>query len=219
MTSPDPHALATTSLSQSDPRLASLIASVGPCTLGQTQTGPFHIPGHFEALVESIVSQQLSVKAADTIYKRILALGPNGTLPPPADLLLIPTETLRAAGLSFQKISYTRDLCTKIVDKTIILPDLEHLPDEDVIQTLRLVKGIGRWTAEMFLIFRLGRPDILPVADLGIQQGIKKLYNLKEDPKPERMEKIAKPWRPYRSIACWYLWRHHERTKIAKPKK
>lgn len=207
-----PHAEAMRVLSAADDKLAEIIAEVGPCklrvhTLGKTNSFEF-----FEALVESIVSQQLSVKASDTIYGRVLALG-GGKLLPPAELALVPEETLRKVGLSGQKVRYVHDLCAKVSDGRVVLTDLENLGDEEVIERLRLVKGIGRWTAEMFLMFRLGRPDVLPVQDLGIQQGMKKLYKMRESPTPDKMVKVAKKWRPYRSIACWYLWRVHEKVK------
>ncbi|UQA60317.1 DNA-3-methyladenine glycosylase family protein [Polyangium aurulentum] len=207
-----PHAEAMRALSLADARLGAVIADVGPCRLGVHTSGPFHTPGYFESLVESIVSQQLSVKAADTIFGRVVALG-GGKLPPPAELLVMPEETLRGAGLSGPKIKYLRDLCEKVTTGALVLEELSALEDEAVIERLRAVKGVGRWTAEMFLIFRLGRPDVLPVADLGIQKGMKLLFNLRKDPVPERMEKLAKPWRPYRSIACWYLWRLYERSR------
>lgn len=207
-----PHAEAMRVLSAADERLAEVIHEVGPCklrvhTLGKTDSLEF-----FEALVESIVSQQLSVKASDTIYGRVLALG-GGKLLPPSELVAVPEETLRKVGLSGQKVRYVHDLCTKVVNKSVVLTDLEKLDDEEVIERLRLVKGIGRWTAEMFLMFRLGRPDVLPIQDLGIQQGMKKLYKMRDVPTPDKMVKVAKKWRPYRSIACWYLWRVHEKVK------
>lgn len=213
-----PHHEATLALSATDPRLAALIAEVGPCKLAAHHSVPADPSTFFESIIESIVSQQLSTKASDTIFGRVLALG-NGKLLPPDELVKVEETTLRAAGLSGQKIAYMRDLCEKIRSGAVRLEELPKLDDEGVIEHLRRVKGVGRWTAEMFLIFRLGRPDVLPVADLGIQQGMKKLYNMRTDPTPERMAKTAKPWRPYRSIACWYLWRHHERSKTApKPK-
>ncbi|MDC3956132.1 DNA-3-methyladenine glycosylase family protein [Polyangium jinanense] len=213
-TAPDPHAEALRFLSAADPRLAELIHSVGPCRLGSAAqtSGPFHTPGFFEAIVESIVSQQLSVKASDTIFGRVLALG-GGKLLPPAELLRVEEQALRTCGLSGSKVKFIRDLCEKLLDGTLVLDELPALDDEAVIEHLRRVKGIGRWTAEMFLIFRLGRPDVLPVADLGIQKGMKKLHGLRKDPTPERMIKLARPWRPYRSVACWYLWRLHETKK------
>jgi DNA-3-methyladenine glycosylase II len=207
------HAEAERALSAADARLAKVIAEVGPCQLGANLTTPFHhTSSYFASLVESIVSQQLSVKASDTIYGRVVALG-GGALPGPVEMLATPDATLRAAGLSGQKIGYLRDLCGKVSCGALVLEDLPALGDEAVIERLRAVKGVGRWTAEMFLIFRLGRPDVMPVADLGIQKGMKLLFNLRKDPPPERMLKLSRPWQPYRSIACWYLWRLYERSK------
>lgn len=203
-------------LSAADARLASLIAEVGPCTLLERAKHPPDPSTFFETVAESIVSQQLSTKAADTIYGRVLALG-GGKLLPPDELLRVEEAALRAAGLSGQKVKYLRDLAEKTASGKLHLEKLPSLDDEQVIEHLCLVKGVGRWTAQMFLMFRLCRPDVLPVADLGIQQGIKKLYNLRSDPTPAKMETIANPWRPYRTFACWYIWRHHERTP--KPKK
>ena len=208
----EPHAEALRILSAADEKLAEIIAEVGPCKLRIHTPGKTDAHEFFESLVESIVSQQLSVKASDTIYKRVLALG-GGKLLGPKELAAVPDETLRGAGLSGQKVRYVRDLCLKVADGSVNLTNLETLDDEEVIERLRLVKGIGRWTAEMFLMFRLGRPDVLPVQDLGIQQGMKKLYKMREVPTAEKMEKVAKKWRPYRSIACWYLWRVHEKMK------
>jgi DNA-3-methyladenine glycosylase II len=207
-----PHAEAMRVLSAADDRLAEVIAEVGPCKLRVHTNGGADAFELFEALVESIVSQQLSVKAADTIYGRVLALG-GGKLLGPKQLAEVPEETLRKAGLSGQKVRYVHDLCKKVADGSVKLTELEKLGDEEVIERLRLVKGVGRWTAEMFLMFRLGRPDVLPIQDLGIQKGMMKLYKLRTDPTPDKMVKLAKKWRPYRSIACWYLWRVHERRK------
>jgi DNA-3-methyladenine glycosylase II len=199
-------------LAEADERLAAVIRDCGPCRLGTPSARLSPIPTHFVALVEAIVSQQLSVKAADTIFNRVVALG-GGTLDGPERLAGITDESLRGAGLSKQKIAYMRDLSVKMADGTLALDEIDRLPDEEVIESLRRIKGIGRWTAEMFLIFRLGRPDVLPVADLGIQKGMKLLFGLRKDPSPDRMVKLARPWRPYRSIACWYLWRLYEKSK------
>lgn len=207
-----PHTEALRILSAADEKLAEVIQDVGPCKLRVHTPGKTDAHEFFEALVESIVSQQLSVKASDTIYRRVLALG-EGKLLPPKELNAVPEETLRGAGLSGQKVRYIRDLCTKVADGSVNLTNLETLGDEEVIERLRLVKGIGRWTAEMFLMFRLGRPDVLPVQDLGIQHGMRKLYKMRDMPTPEKMVKVAKKWQPYRSIACWYLWRVHEKVK------
>jgi DNA-3-methyladenine glycosylase II len=203
---------AVRALALADARLGEVIAAEGPCRLGMRAPSAKDEADYFHSLVESIVSQQLSVKASDTIFGRLITLG-GGKLHSPAELLTVPEEALRGAGLSRSKIGFLKDLCEKVSSRALVLSELSALEDESVIERLRMVKGVGRWTAEMFLIFRLGRPDVLPVADLGIQKGMKKLYNLRKDPPAERMIKLAKPWRPYRSIACWYLWRLHERKK------
>jgi DNA-3-methyladenine glycosylase II len=117
-----------------------------------------------------------------------------------------PDERLRSVGLSGQKLRYIRDLCAHVDSGSLRLEALDVLPDEDVVSSLTQVKGIGRWTAEMFLIFRLQRPDVLPVGDLGIVNAVQRAYGLRKVPTPERLTRIGEPWRPYRSVACWYLW-------------
>lgn len=161
----------------------------------------------FSALVSAIVSQQLSTKAASTIHRRVLEL--VGRPPKPRAILAAADEGLRAAGLSRQKIAYLRDLSVRAldVDGSVPLERLSDLGDEEVIAALTRIKGIGRWTAEMFLMFQLHRPDILPVGDLGITRAIQTTYKLRKPPDARRMFKIAEPWRPYRSVASWYLWR------------
>ena len=166
-------------------------------------------PEHFAALIKSITAQQLSVKAAKTIYARITALFPNGG-PAPHALAGISDAALRAAGLSRQKIAYVRDLAAKVLDGTLPLDALDSMDDEAAIRAITCVKGLGRWSAEMFLMFRLHRPDVMPVDDLGIMNAMKKAYRLRTRPKPKRMLQIAESWRPYRSVACWYLWRSLE---------
>lgn len=166
---------------------------------------------HFAAIVKSITSQQLSVKAAKTIYGRVAALFRSG-LPNPREFSDIPDELLREAGLSRQKIAYVRDLSAKVLDGTLPLEILEKLDDEAAIKAITCVKGLGRWSAEMFLMFRLHRPDVMPVDDLGIVNAMKRAYGLRKKPKPQRMLQIAEHWRPYRSVACWYLWRSLENS-------
>jgi DNA-3-methyladenine glycosylase II len=202
MMTPNDHAIRH--LGASDPRLAALIARVGPCRIGEKATES----DHFEGLVSAIVSQQLSTKAAATIFARVKALGVDatGTLHP-ATLLAQPEIALRGAGLSGQKTRYIRDVCEKVHTGVLALDTLHARDDEAVIEALCSIKGVGRWTAEMFLMFRLGRPDILPVGDLGVQKGMMKLFGLRKLPTPEKMVKLAKPFQPYRSAACWYLWR------------
>jgi 3-methyladenine DNA glycosylase/8-oxoguanine DNA glycosylase len=205
---PDPHAAAIEHLSASDERLAALIARVGPCQV--LPRDPAGLPAlvHFEGLVRAIVSQQLSGKAANTIFARVKALGVDdaGALRPDR-LLAVPDEGLRGAGLSGQKARYVRDLADHVVRGALPLDRLHTLDDDAVIEALCQVKGVGRWTAEMVLIFQLGRTDVLPVADLGIRKGFQRLFGLRQLPEGPRMVKLARPFRPYRSIACWYLWR------------
>lgn len=191
-------------LSAADDRLRALIARVGPCLMGARAAES----DHFEGLVSAIASQQLSTKAAATIFSRVKALGldETGKLHP-ATLLSRDEATLRGAGLSGQKTRYIRDVCEKVSSGALALHTLHEKDDESVIEALCSIKGVGRWTAEMFLMFRLGRPDVLPVGDLGIQKGMMRLFGLRKLPTPERMVKLAKPFQPYRSAACWYLWR------------
>src|SRR5262249_13202039 len=143
----------------------------------------------------------------DTIFGRVKALGPNGEFPSPAELLAIPETSLRGAGLSNAKAASVRDLAKRVHARELRLAEIEALEDEAVIEALTAVRGIGRWTAEMFLMFRLVRPDILPCADLGIRKGFAQLFRMRALPTEERMHKLARPWRPYRTVACWYLWR------------
>jgi 3-methyladenine DNA glycosylase/8-oxoguanine DNA glycosylase len=131
----------------------------------------------------------------------------SGGSPTPETLAALTDDQFRAAGISRQKLGYLRDLARKVAEGTVPLDDIEHMSDDEVIASLTRIKGIGRWTAEMFLIFRLLRPDVLPVDDLGILNAIRRAYGLRKRPKPDRVRKIAEAWRPYRSIGCWYLWR------------
>src|SRR6185436_9975326 len=148
----------------------------------------------------------LSTKAAATIYARLAALMPGGH-PTPEAFAAVTDEQLRGVGMSRQKSSYFRDLCDKVACGALPLDSLDAMDDEAVIRALTQVKGIGRWSAEMFLIFRLHRPDVLPVDDLGIVNAVKNVYRLRKKPTADRLRKIGEPWRPYRSVACWYLWR------------
>jgi DNA-3-methyladenine glycosylase II len=192
-------------LMRRDPRLGALIKRVGRCRLPDTRAGdPFH------HLVRAIMSQQLSGKAADTIHRRVIDLVGGAGRMTPARLLAADPLALRTAGVSHPKISYLRDLAEHVQDGRLDLPALEHQPDEDVVVAITAVKGLGRWSAEMFLMFRLNRPDVFPVADLGIVKGVQKLFGMKSRPAPRTMTRLAEPWRPYRSVAAWYLWRIHE---------
>jgi len=188
-------------LMRRDPVLARAIKQIGPCLLAERQR-----KDHLTALVGAIVSQQLSTKAAATIFGRLAGLFPGNAIPGHAAIAAVDDQTLRSVGLSSQKVSYLRDLCARLSDGRLVLDDLDTLEDEDVIARLVAVKGFGRWTAEMFLMFRLHRPDVLPVGDLGIVNAVQRLYRLRKRPDPKRLMKLGEPWRPYRSVACWYLW-------------
>lgn len=199
------HRAAINHLSDKEPRLASLMSRVGPCKLPE-QSHDASL--YFESLATAIMSQQLSSKAASTIIGRFKTLvRPGGGALLPSDLDPHTDEALRGVGLSQAKMRGVRDLAARVSAGSLDLASLPHKSDEEVIEVLTEVRGIGRWTAEMFLMFSLARPDVLPVADLGIQKGVVKLWNLRKDPTPERMHQLMKPLRPYRSIACWYLWR------------
>jgi len=184
-----------------DPVLGEVIKRIGACGMAERQR-----KDHLSALVGSIVSQQLSTKAAATIFGRFVALFPNGGAFDAAMIAAQSDSALRGVGLSSQKVGYLRDLSARIVDGRLALDELEALPDEDVIVRLTEVKGFGRWTAEMFLMFRLHRPDVLPVGDLGIVNAIQRLYRLRKRPDAKRIQRLGEAWRPYRSVASWYLW-------------
>lgn len=196
----DDHRRARRHLLRADPVLASVVRQVGACRLADRERGD-----HLAALVSAVVSQQLSTAAAATILGRLLDLFPERT-PDGAALAALDDAALRGAGVSGPKIGYLRDLAARILDGRLQLHELDALPDEDVIARLTTVKGFGRWTAEMFLIFRLQRPDVLPVGDLGIVKAVQRLYRLRKRPDPARLLRIGEPWRPYRSVASWYLW-------------
>lgn len=188
-------------LAAADPVMAALIESVGPLEPRPPR------PGHFEALCRSIVYQQLSGRAAGAIFERFRALYGSDGFPAPADVLATPPETLRAAGLSRQKIASILSLAGHFASGELDDANLHRWPDEEVIAHLQRVRGIGRWTAEMFLIFQLQRPDVLPVNDLGINRAIMRRYGLPGMPKPAEVRAIGAPWRPFASAACLYLWR------------
>jgi DNA-3-methyladenine glycosylase II len=197
---PDDYARAQRLLLRRDPVLAALIRKHGACGLAAAQRAD-----HFSALVRAITGQQLSTKAASTIYARLIALMPDGVTP--EALASLTDEQMRSVGMSRQKIAYFRDLTAKILSGALPLDAIDELGDEDVIAALTQVKGIGRWSAEMFLIFRLHRPDVLPVDDLGIVTAVKNVYRLRKRPTADRIRRIGESWRPYRSVASWYLWR------------
>ena len=201
---PEEFARARRVLMRRDPILAPVIKQHRQRSLLE---GPVVDP--FSALVRTITAQQISTKAAATIHGRLVALMPGGVATPDA-LLSISDDQLRGAGLSRQKSAYLRDLGDKVSSGLLPVHSLADLTDDEVIEAIVKVKGLGRWSAEMFLMFRLRRPDVLPVDDLGIVTAIQRLYGLRTRPKPDRIRKIAESWRPYRTVACWYLWRSLE---------
>jgi DNA-3-methyladenine glycosylase II len=160
----------------------------------------------YGALLRSIVGQQLSTKAARTIYERLTGLY-EGRTPSPAEIIATDPEALRAVGLSRAKAAYLRDLAEHVEDGELDLDHISELPDDEVSEQLTAVKGLGQWTVDMFLIFHLGRPDVLPVGDLGIRRAAELAYGLEELPDAAELTRIAEPWRPHRSLACLYLWR------------
>ena len=187
-----------------DPVLGAIVAAHGPLDDAQRARGrPAEAYG---ALLRSIVGQQLSTKAARTIYGRLADLYGGGA-PTPEQLLATDPEDLRGAGLSRAKATYLRSLAEHVVTGELELDRLTDLPDEEVSAQLTAVKGLGQWTADMFLIFHLHRPDVLPVGDLGIRRAVQLAYSLDELPDRARLAAVAEPWRPYRSLACLYLWR------------
>lgn len=198
---PPRHANAIAHLSAADPVLGGWIAQAGPCSLRRERGGT-----HFASVARSIVYQQLSGKAAGTIHARFEAIF-GGRSPEPAELLKVKPPALRAVGLSERKAEYLLGLAKDVRSGRIPLASVDEMPDHEVIETLTAVRGVGEWTAQMFLMFRLGRPDVLPTLDLGVQNAIKKLYGLRTHPKPERVATIGAQWAPYRTVASWYLWR------------
>ena len=188
-------------LAAQDPRLGALIARVGPCTLRIDPERDL-----FSALCQTITSQQLSTKVAVAIYGRLRALCEPSPHPTPEAILRLDAAQLRAAGLSGPKARYVRALAERVAEGGLSLENLEALSDDEVIDRLSSINGIGRWSAQMILIFRLHRPDVWPTGDLGIVRGLERLYNLRRTPPPARLEKLGDVWRPYRSVAAWYLW-------------
>lgn len=207
--SPEEYVKARRLLLRRDRTLAALIREHGPCGLAHAQRAD-----HFSALVRAIAGQQLSTKAAATIYARLLTLMPGG-VPTPGHLAALTDEQLRGAGMSRQKSASLRDLSEKVLSGLVDLDALSAMPDEDVISSLVRVRGIGRWSAEMFLIFRLHRPDVLPAGDLGIVNAVQRVYRLRKRPTPERILRLGEAWRPYRSVASWYLWRSLDNVPVA----
>ncbi len=184
-----------------DPALGTHIKKVGARRPNFAPRDPFR------ALVRAVLSQQLSTKAADTIEQRVLALTGGADGMTPDALLALDPAALRTAGVSRPKIAYLRDLADHVVTGRLDLHGLRHRTDAEIIEAITAIKGFGVWSAEMFLMFCLHRPDIFPVGDLGIVKGVQKLTGMKSRPKPRTMLRAAEMWRPYRSIASWYLWR------------
>ena len=194
-------------LVKNDPFLASVIKAAGPYTVEPHKN-------YYQELVDSIISQQLSVKAAATIEKRFCQLFGSDNFPAPEQILEKSIEELRGVGLSRPKAGYIQDLAAKVLDGTVRFDHLDSLSNEEVIAELIQVKGIGIWTVHMFLIFCMGRLDVLAYGDLGIRNGIQKLYNLKTIPDQSEVERIARKyrWHPYESVACWYIWHSLDNT-------
>lgn len=197
MNSTPDHHPAVAHLRAADSALAAVIARVGACELQPTG-------GSFQALADAIVAQQISIQAAAAIWRRLEGLLGEVS---PAAILAHPDEALRGAGLSGQKTRYLRDLAERALDGRLDLPSMARLDDEAAIAQLTAVKGIGRWTAEIYLLFALGRPDILPADDLGLRYAVQQVYGLAEPPPAKQLRAMAEPWRPFRSVASWYLWR------------
>ena len=194
------HNIALRHLSHADKRIEKLIDKFGPPNFNLMNN-------YYESLIRSIVYQQLSGKAASIIYERFLDLFVFDIYPEPKDILSVSIETLRSSGLSYQKVNYIRDLSEKWQDGTMNLTDIDSMTDEEISSELIKVKGIGQWTADMFLMFTLGRPDVFPFGDLGIQKGVMNLTNMNRLPTQKEMERKTKKWQPYRTVAAWYLWK------------
>ena len=194
------HNIALRHLSHADKRMEKLIDKFGPPNFNLMNN-------YYESLIRSIVYQQLSGKAASIIYERFLDLFVFDIYPEPKDILAVSIETLRSSGLSYQKVNYIRDLSEKWQDGTMNLTDIDSMTDEEISSELIKVKGIGQWTADMFLMFTLGRPDVFPFGDLGIQKGVMIITNMNRLPTQKEMERKAIKWQPYRTVAAWYLWK------------
>ncbi|MEO7133879.1 MAG: DNA-3-methyladenine glycosylase [Vicinamibacterales bacterium] len=194
------YTIARKHLMKADPTLRLIIKRVGPCQLHAVAPRDA-----FEALCMAIASQQLSVKAADTIFRRFCDLFPNRK-PAPERVMTLTDDQIRAVGFSRPKVSFIKDLATHVLDGGLDLKRLKQHPDDEVMRQLVAVKGIGRWTAEIFLMFRLGRPDIFPADDLGLMNAVHRAYSLRERPDAKRLRKMGELWSPHRSVAAWYLW-------------
>lgn len=186
-------------LKKSDPRLKVIIEGIKLREITATR-------GPFEALVEAIVSQQLSIKAADTIFNRFAALTPGRKFPTPREIMAMPVPKMRKCGLSRMKVSFIKDLAKRTLDGSLDFKNMDMMSDEEVIEHLTSVKGIGRWTAEMFLIFSLQRDDVFSYGDLGLRKALQKIYKMRKEPTQRQAEKITAKWKPYRSLGARYLW-------------
>ena len=182
-----------------DPKLSKIIKQIGPFNIKITKN-------RYKSLVEAIATQQLTGAAANSIMKKFRGLY-KSDFPKPIQVIKTSTKSLRKTGFSRKKILYIKELSKKIEKNELNLRTISKFSDKEIVEQLTQVKGIGRWTAEMFLIFSLGRMDVLPVDDLGLKKGIQFLYSLNELPKPQQIEKLAEKWRPYRTVATWYLWK------------
>lgn len=206
------HEKAIQHLAAKDKTLARIIAQTGPCRLR-----PDRKQSPFEALVEAVCHQQLTGKAARTILGRVKALHPHRDFPAPEDLLATPDDKLRTAGLSRAKVASVKDISAKTLDGTVPeVKALAKLDDAEIIERLTTIRGVGQWTVEMLLIFKLGRPDVLPVDDYGVRKGFMLAYRKRDLPKPAALLAHGERWRPYRSVASWYMWRAIDLAKQAK---
>jgi DNA-3-methyladenine glycosylase II len=194
------YSIARKHLMKADPKLNQIIKRVGPCELHAAAPRDA-----FEALCMSIASQQLSVKAAATIFSRFCDLFPKRK-PTPERVMTLTDDQIRAVGFSRPKASFIKDLAERVLDGRLDLKGLKKHPDEEVMRQLVAVKGIGRWTAEIFLMFRLGRPDILPADDLGLMNAVHRAYGLRKRPDAKKLRALGEAWKPHRSVAAWYLW-------------
>lgn len=195
------YTIARKHLMKADPKLGRIIKRIGPCRLHA-----FAPKDPFETLCMSIASQQLSTKAADTIFKRFCNLFPPDCRPTPERVMTLSADEIRAVGFSRPKVTFIQDLAAHVLDGRLDLKRLKKHSDDEVMRQLVAVKGIGRWTAEIFLMFRLGRPDIFPADDLGLMNAVQRVYGLRQRPDAKRLRKMGEAWKPHRSVAAWYLW-------------
>jgi DNA-3-methyladenine glycosylase II len=206
------HEKALEHLRKGDKLLARIMASAGPCLLK-----PDHRQSPFEALVEAVCHQQLTGKAAQTILGRVKALHSHRSFPKPEELLATPDEALRAAGLSRAKVASVKDISARTLDGIVpTTKQISKLDDAEIIERLTVIRGVGQWTVEMLLIFKLGRPDVLPVDDYGVRKGFGLVYRKGEMPKPAEMLAHGECWRPFRSVASWYMWRALEADRATR---